>query len=381
MKKIKYFILLFLLMTTFIQSKTYEDGEDKEVKRWRVLGSTPLGMVTNVYDKDKSSYVIKFKGEGTKSAYMLMSREGASWNNEEEHILHWQMNYGEDFVIIVGMETRKGKRYLIYTPGVKNGYMQYGLGANSSDGTWQRYTRNLQKDLERFENNNQIKSVETFVIRGSGRIDNVKMMKKNFSKKEVVKKEKKKVSKKKKVFKKKKISKKKKVSKKNRQKIKTIRKSKIDSTPVITIQGDNPLYLDIGEIFIDPGVHANDKEDGVLPVISSENIDNRKEGRYSVIYMATDSSGNAAVDTRYVEIGEGGGDTEERIHQRERSSRSSIEEKIDQREEDEEIEGQLEERELEISEWEKELELREKEISQREHQIQTSMQVQDAINR
>ena len=364
MQKIKYFILLLLLMLTVLQSKTYEDGEDKKTKRWHVLSSSSAGVVSNIYDKNKSSRVITFKGEGTKSAYMLMSCEGASWNNEKEHILHWQMKYAEDFVILVGVETEKGKRYLIYTPGIKNGYMQYGLGLESTNGIWQRYSRNLEKDLERFENNNKIKSVETFVIRGNGSIDNVKMMKKHFTKKEKIKSNKKK------------RPVKKKSSKKSIKKKTIIRKHRTNDTPIIYIRGENPIFLEKGEVFVEPGVSAKDKEDGDVSVTSSADIDNRKEGRYSVIYIATDSHGNSAVDTRYIEIGAG-----ELVEQntRRKSVNASSEEQKETLEEDEEIEFKLEERELEISEWEKELELREKEISQREQQMQTSIQVQDSL--
>jgi len=381
MKKIKYFILFFLLMLTVLQSKTYEDGEDKTTKRWHVLSSFSSGVVSNVYDKNKSSYVITFKGEGTKSAYMLKGKDGGSWNNEKEHILHWQMKYSEDFVILVGIETDKGKRYLIYTPGIKNGYMQYGLGSKSINGTWQRYTRNLEKDLERFDNHNHIRSVETFVIRGNGSMDNVKMMKNHFTKEELLEKEKiranKKLSKNKESSKKKQaIQKYKPIKTKKPIKIKKVLKlPKTDNTPIIYIKGENPFFLKKGEKFIEPGVTAKDEEDGELSVICNANIDNQKEGRYSVIYMATDSQGNSAVDTRYIKIGEGKVSEEdpEEPTEKKRFNDFDDEKKEILEEEEEDADFKLEERELEISEWEKELELREKEISQREQQLQTSM--------
>lgn len=373
MQIFKYFILLFLLITTVVHSKTYEDGEDRKSNRWRVLSSSLAGKVSNIYDKNKASRVIQLKGKGTKSAYMLMNKKGGLWNNKKEHVLHWEMKYGEDFVIIVGMDTKKGKRYLLYTAGEKGGYMQYGLGMEAMGGTWQRYTRNLQKDLEHFENYNTIKSVETFVIRGSGYVDNIKLLKKRLKNKEPIKKEN--VSKKKKILQAKKSSKKKslrkQLSKKNRQKSskkeKIVRKYTTNTTPTIYIQGANPLYLEKGEVFIDPGVTAKDKEDGMLQVISRENIDNQKDGRYSVIYMATDSQGNSAVDTRYIEIGSG-----EESHAVTKSS-NEAEVKPETLESEDDIEFKLEERELEISEWEKELELREKEISQRENAVQNRL--------
>lgn len=299
--------------------------------------------VENVYDEAKDSQVIAFKGEGTKSAYILMSSEGATWENQEEKVLHWQMNYSEDFVILVSLETKRGKRYLIYTPSNQNGYMQYGLGESATNGVWQRYSRNLEEDLKYFDNQNSILMVNSFVIRGSGSVDNIKMMKEHF------------------------------VERKN-SRVAPIKKEKTNTTPSITMEGENPMFLMLGEIFEEPGVTAKDKEDGELIVISSENIDKHKEGEYAVIYMATDSAGNSAIDKRYVTVGEpeGGEEDDERSSEKEQSSTVSIQES-------DETQYRIEERELEIAEWEKELQLREKEISQREQNVQKTAEVQNRI--
>ncbi len=361
----RVFLVLILLMV-HLSATTYEDGEDKETSRWHVLKPSDNVSVENIYDEVKGSQVIELRGEGTKSAYILMSNEGATWENQEERVLHWQMNYSEDFVILVSLETKRGKRYLIYTPSNQNGYMQYGLGESAINGVWQRYSRNLEEDLKYFDNQNSILMVNSFVIRGSGRVDNIKMMKEHFverkkSRDVPIKKEKLMVPK---------IEK------------KTLKKVKMDTTPSLIIEGENPMFLMLGETFYEPGVKAEDKEDGELIVISSENIDKHKEGEYAVIYMATDSAGNSVIDKRYVIVGEPEGGEEEDARSSEKEDTDSDEEEQNSTtstQESDETEYRLEERELEIAEWEKELQLREKEISQREQNVQKTAEVQNRI--
>ena len=364
-----FLVFVTLLLTLNLSATSYEDGEDKETSRWHVLKPSSLVTVENVYDEAKDSQVIAFKGEGTKSAYILMSSEGATWENQEEKVLHWQMNYSEDFVILVSLETKRGKRYLIYTPSNQNGYMQYGLGESATNGIWQRYSRNLEEDLKYFDNQNSILMVNSFVIRGSGSVDNIKMMKEHF-----VERKKSRVA----PIKKEKLI----VPKIEKKPLKIVKKVKTNTTPSLIMEGENPMFLMLGEIFDEPGVTAKDKEDGELIVISSENIDKHKEGEYSVIYMATDSAGNSAIDKRYVTVGEpkGGEEDDECSSEKEHSNTDEREQSSTvSTQESDETQYRIEERELEIAEWEKELQLREKEISQREQNVQKTAEVQNRI--
>ena len=181
-----FFIYMFLLLSSGeLLAKTYENAEDKKTKRWQTLQEFSKGTVTNIYDKNKKSRIIKLDGNFTRSAYQLKTKKSVLWKNKTERILHWKMNYSEDFVILVALDTKNGKRFLIYTPGDNNSYMQYGLGLNATLGVWKSYYRNLQEDLETFEIDNRIISVNSFVIRGSGLVDNIKLTKvKKNSKKE-----------------------------------------------------------------------------------------------------------------------------------------------------------------------------------------------------
>lgn len=350
MNYFKLLLIIFFVMLSLSQllATVYEDAEEKKSKKWQLLDASSFGKVENVYDEKIESRIIKLKGEGTKSAYRLMLDQEPIQENQEEKILHWQMNYREDFVIIVGMDTKGGKRYLIYTPSGEDGYMQYGLGEYARSGTWQTFNRNLQEDLNQYEELNDIKRVHTFVIRGSGSIDNVSMLKKPFVEQ-------------------------KKMMKSALKTVKKInKKKKTDRMPSIQILGENPMRLRKGEAFIDPGATAYDKEDGELLLISSEDVDIYKDGKYSVMYIATDSMGNTAVDTRHVEIGESS------YSEKYSAGTAELEKEpmVAAQEEHYEDELKLEERELEITEWEKELEVREKEISKREYRMQNFSQFQ-----
>jgi hypothetical protein len=65
--------------------------------------------------------------------------------------------------------------------------------------------------------------------------------------------------------------------------------------PRITLNGDNPMQLRVGQTFVDPGATATDREDGALPVTADcTGVDTSRAGRYACTYRATDSAGNTA---------------------------------------------------------------------------------------
>lgn len=73
--------------------------------------------------------------------------------------------------------------------------------------------------------------------------------------------------------------------------------------PVINLLGDNPLTLDCGALFAEPGATATDACDGVLAVISdTETVDTSTQTTVTVLYSARDSSGNVATATRTVHV-------------------------------------------------------------------------------
>jgi hypothetical protein len=71
----------------------------------------------------------------------------------------------------------------------------------------------------------------------------------------------------------------------------------LDEAPVITLLGDNPLIVECGDVYIDPGANAIDDIDGDLSVsvaVDSSAVNMSVSGSYTVTYDATDSGGNTA---------------------------------------------------------------------------------------
>ncbi len=71
--------------------------------------------------------------------------------------------------------------------------------------------------------------------------------------------------------------------------------------PVITINGDNPMTVECGSLFTDPGATANDLCAGSVPVTSSGTVDANTPGTYIITYSATDGT-NTATATRTVNV-------------------------------------------------------------------------------
>lgn len=83
--------------------------------------------------------------------------------------------------------------------------------------------------------------------------------------------------------------------------------------PVITLQGNNPFYLDRNSIYQEPGYTAQDQVDIdtastniTSNVEVTSNIDNSTIGEYEVIYSVTDGGGNTSTVTRTVIVQAGG---------------------------------------------------------------------------
>jgi len=76
-----------------------------------------------------------------------------------------------------------------------------------------------------------------------------------------------------------------------------------DTTPpVITLNGTDPMNINQGSTFIDPGVTAEDAIDGTITVTVSGTVDTSTVESYILTYTAEDSAGNMATKTRTVNV-------------------------------------------------------------------------------
>jgi hypothetical protein len=72
--------------------------------------------------------------------------------------------------------------------------------------------------------------------------------------------------------------------------------------PVITIDGDNPVSINVGDTYTDAGATAVDDVDGTVSVNSSGTVDTSTIGTYTIIYTATDTAGNIATANRIINV-------------------------------------------------------------------------------
>ena len=172
------------LLNSIPAETIYEDGEDGDIEGWHIYDNDPSGAaVTNIFDGDRKSRVIEFKGSGTDNGYVLRNEDGSPWHNSEQFTIQWSMKYEEDFVVYLDVETTAGHRYVYYTPddydNLGSGeYVHHGLGSLAIDGQWHTFTRDLQKDIEDAQPGVTLLEVDGFFIRGSGKVDDIQLLSK-----------------------------------------------------------------------------------------------------------------------------------------------------------------------------------------------------------
>ncbi len=77
------------------------------------------------------------------------------------------------------------------------------------------------------------------------------------------------------------------------------------STPTIVLEGDDPLVVELGGTYTDPGFTATDDEDGDISatvVVDDTDVDTDEIGEYEVSYSVTDEAGNIGTTTRIVRV-------------------------------------------------------------------------------
>ncbi len=163
-------------------SIAYENAQDGSTDRWTIYDNVPAGaQITNIYDSERQNNVIQFSGAGADNGYRLTNSDGSYWNNTSHFIIKWDMKYSEPFTVYIDLDTSAGRRYLQYRPVNNNSlgdaeYVLYGLGTDADDGRWHTYVRDLQADLKVAQPSVTILAVNGFLIRGSGRVDDIELL-------------------------------------------------------------------------------------------------------------------------------------------------------------------------------------------------------------
>lgn len=76
------------------------------------------------------------------------------------------------------------------------------------------------------------------------------------------------------------------------------------TAPVITLNGSNPMNVDMGSTFTDPGATATDEVDGDLTsqITATGTVNVDSPGVYARTYTVSDAAGNAASAQRMVNV-------------------------------------------------------------------------------
>ncbi len=84
-----------------------------------------------------------------------------------------------------------------------------------------------------------------------------------------------------------------------------------DNPPVLTLVGENPIVIFVGNTFTDPGATASDVEDGDLTneiVVGGDTVTTNQVKTFTITYDVADSDGNTAAQvTRIVDVRSVGG--------------------------------------------------------------------------
>ncbi len=74
------------------------------------------------------------------------------------------------------------------------------------------------------------------------------------------------------------------------------------TAPIVIINGDDNITVEVGSSYIDNGAKATDNIDDIVTVETNSTVNIFKVGEYKVIYSATDSRGNIGYTTRLVRV-------------------------------------------------------------------------------
>ncbi len=163
------------------EATVYEDAEDTTTGRWYVYDDIPAGAeIDNVFDTERQSNVIELAGSGADNGYRLTRDDGSRWYNTTQKVIEWSMKYDEYFVVYVDLETTAGHRYLTYIPdnytNLGDGeYVQYGLGEHKRWTVACLCERSAGRPAVA-QPGVAILEVNGFLIRGSGRVDDVMLL-------------------------------------------------------------------------------------------------------------------------------------------------------------------------------------------------------------
>ncbi|CAH9050506.1 hypothetical protein PSECIP111951_00206 [Pseudoalteromonas holothuriae] len=147
---------------------------------WQVYDSTPAGATMSAeFDEQYGGQVMVLKGSAKSNGYRLRDKTTTNWQSDNRTI-SWDMKYAEAYTVFISVNTTAGHRYITYyagdkAPHLSGQYASHYLSTTTTNGQWQSITRDLQADLAAVEPNVTITNINAFLVRGSGKIAEVRL--------------------------------------------------------------------------------------------------------------------------------------------------------------------------------------------------------------
>ena len=173
-------LLLPLRAQTVNGTIVLDDGQKPQMSRWSVEGpATETTGIDYISGEKGRGYVIKLSGFGLHNSFVFRGEKGAALSPSGKNVLQWKMKYKEPFIVDVELLTNEGTKHLLYSDlsekvNNKDLYIHIGLGTRFNDGNWHTVTRDLQEDLGSMVP--KIKSINSISFKGTGYIDDIKVM-------------------------------------------------------------------------------------------------------------------------------------------------------------------------------------------------------------
>ena len=162
----------------------YENAENNKTNNWTIISNrSGKASILNTYDDKVNSRVIYLNAEikdGDRKSYDTFKFSGVNSNKNNKY-LKWDMKFNQKFTISINIKTKNGNKWLNYIAkdtgtGINIRYPEsivHGIGSNKTNNNWHTITRDLDRDVKRYEANNSFMSINYITIRGAGYIDNI----------------------------------------------------------------------------------------------------------------------------------------------------------------------------------------------------------------
>ena len=167
-----------------IQLKKSRNPEEFKVgeyryQEWGIYDGT--GNVSVVYDEDAKENVFEFTGSED-SAFILgdnakdeLNYNDSPWKYINSKEISWRMKIAGKTKIYVSATTSKGQKYVTYGTGNEQEKEYILTETDYPENKWITEQRNIESEIKKTDAENELYSIDGFLIRGKGRIYDIKV--------------------------------------------------------------------------------------------------------------------------------------------------------------------------------------------------------------